>query len=97
MMSSDERYLMVFNGEIFNFKELREELHAEGYDHAQLLLCAAAHLALPAELAELLAKRPTRAGLGYVEPATRLRWRLVVVGAGPLRLLLLGAWRRRRA
>lgn len=74
-----------------------EELHAAGYDHAQLLLGAAAHLLLPAELADLLARRPTRAGLGYVEPAARLRWRLGVVGAAPLALLLLFVWRRRYA
>ncbi len=31
MLSSDERYVIVFNGEIFNYIELREELKAMGY------------------------------------------------------------------
>lgn len=31
MISSDHRYVLTFNGEIYNFKELRTELEAEGY------------------------------------------------------------------
>lgn len=31
MVSSDGRYVVTFNGEIYNFSELREELAAEGY------------------------------------------------------------------
>ena len=31
MSSWDERYVIVFNGEIYNYKELREELKAQGY------------------------------------------------------------------
>lgn len=31
MFSHDERYVMIFNGEIFNYIELREELTAKGY------------------------------------------------------------------
>ncbi|MBF0466472.1 MAG: asparagine synthase (glutamine-hydrolyzing) [Nitrospirae bacterium] len=31
MTSHDERYLIVFNGEVYNFKELRIELEARGY------------------------------------------------------------------
>lgn len=30
MVSADERYTIVFNGEIYNFRELRSELEAEG-------------------------------------------------------------------
>lgn len=32
MISSDERYVIVFNGEIYNFKSLRTELIAAGYN-----------------------------------------------------------------
>jgi asparagine synthase (glutamine-hydrolysing) len=31
MFSNDKRYVMVFNGEIYNYLELREELKKEGY------------------------------------------------------------------
>ncbi len=31
MFSPDERYVMIFNGEIFNYVELREELKAKGH------------------------------------------------------------------
>jgi len=31
MLSSDGRYILIFNGEIYNYKELREELRSLGY------------------------------------------------------------------
>lgn len=31
MFSEDKRYVLVFNGEIYNYKELRKQLRAEGY------------------------------------------------------------------
>jgi asparagine synthase (glutamine-hydrolysing) len=31
MMSSDERYILSYNGEIYNYKEIRKELEALGY------------------------------------------------------------------
>ena len=31
MLTPDQRVVMVFNGEIYNFRELRDELEADGY------------------------------------------------------------------
>lgn len=31
LISSDERYVMVFNGEVYNYKEIRQELEQKGY------------------------------------------------------------------
>ena len=31
MISSDQRYVLSYNGEVYNFRELRAELEAEGY------------------------------------------------------------------
>ena len=32
MLSADERYVMIFNGEIYNYAELRSELDSAGYE-----------------------------------------------------------------
>ena len=31
MISSDQRYILTYNGEVYNFKEIRDELRAKGY------------------------------------------------------------------
>ncbi len=72
------------------------ELSAPGRDHAQLLLNSVAALALSPELAELLARRSAPQGLDLVRPRERILWRILVVGAGPTAVLLLGLWRTRR-
>lgn len=36
MASFDERFVLVFNGEIFNFKDLRDELRIKGYEFKSL-------------------------------------------------------------
>ena len=33
MISSDHRFILAYNGEIYNFKELRIELEAKGREH----------------------------------------------------------------
>lgn len=45
MFSTDERYVLIFNGEIFNYVELREELQGQGVvfrtkTDTEVLLCA---------------------------------------------------------
>jgi len=36
MISSDHRYILTYNGEVYNFRELRSELEAQGYEfHSQ--------------------------------------------------------------
>jgi len=69
-------------------------LQLPGYDHARFLLQACAALALPEELAQLLARRPTTGGYRFLEPDQRLSARLFGLAAGPL-LVLIGAlaWR----
>lgn len=47
MLSADHRYVLSFNGEIYNFRELRAELEAAGYwfrsrTDTEVLLCALA-------------------------------------------------------
>ena len=32
MLSSDEKVILIFNGEVFNFKELRNDLESQGYE-----------------------------------------------------------------
>ena len=31
MLSSDERYVIIYNGEVYNYKEIRDELIIKGY------------------------------------------------------------------
>lgn len=48
MISMDHRYVLSYNGEIYNYRELRTELEAEGYwfrskTDSEVVLCALAH------------------------------------------------------
>jgi asparagine synthase (glutamine-hydrolysing) len=48
MISTDHRYVLSYNGEIYNFRELRTELEAEGFwfrskTDSEVVLCALAH------------------------------------------------------
>ncbi|PZU15492.1 MAG: asparagine synthetase B, partial [Citromicrobium sp.] len=45
MISADQRYVMTYNGEVYNFRELRIELEAKGYwfhsqTDSEVVLCA---------------------------------------------------------
>jgi hypothetical protein len=61
-----------------------------GTDNAQFLLNCAGSLALPADLAALLARRSAPPSLGYVGPLARILSRAYAIGAGPLAVLVLG-------
>ena len=48
MISTDNRYVLSYNGEVYNFRELRTELEAEGFwfrskTDSEVVLCALAH------------------------------------------------------
>ncbi len=73
------------------------ELSAPGRDNAQFLLNATGGLALPADLAAILARRSVAPALGLVEPLARVLWRVLVVGAGPALILAFLALRARRS
>jgi len=70
-----------------------DHLHASGFQHDQFLLNAAAFMAYGEEMAGLQARRPTRRGFSFRNPATKALWRLVVVWTGPLAFLLYGLLR----
>jgi len=38
MVSDSGRYILIFNGEIYNYVELRKELEAKGHHSSQLLI-----------------------------------------------------------
>ncbi len=64
------------------------------YRSDHLLVNAAAHLALPEDLAAVAGRRRVARGFDYVGPDTRRDWRTIVWTAGPLALLLFGTLRR---
>lgn len=82
--------LLVACSDIFRDARLADpELRADRF-----LLQSVASLALPPELAEIAAHRPYASGLPWIDPDERLRWRAIVLGSGPLLVLLAGvAWR----
>jgi hypothetical protein len=90
--SSSGRLLLVGCSEMFR----DGEISAPGRDNARFLLNAAAWLALPADLAAILARRSAPPGLGFVGPASRIVWRVLVLVAGPATILAFGFWSVRR-
>ncbi|MCB9914332.1 MAG: hypothetical protein H6828_04160 [Planctomycetes bacterium] len=65
--------------------------------HEAFALRCAAALALDADLAAVLRRERAPAPLAAASDAERLRWRLLVIGAVPLGLALLGLLRRATA
>lgn len=65
-------------------------LHLAGFDHAQLLLRSAAHLALGDELTSIVARGARERGFDPIEAPARATWRAIVLGAAPLALILVG-------
>jgi hypothetical protein len=84
------RLLLFGNAELFK----NEALTLADHDHEFLALRAAATLALAPEVAALLRRERGAPPLEAQSEAARLAWRLVVLGAFPLLLLLFGLWRR---
>lgn len=77
---------LVGSSEIFK----NHRLHLPGFDHAQLLLNAVALATYGEDLARVQGRHPASPGFAYLEPAAKARWRLVVVGLGPVAILGLG-------
>lgn len=91
----DASLLFIGSSEMFKHYRLMDaDFRA---DH--LLLNAAAHLALDDDLASIATHRRAPRGFDYVAPEQRLQWRAIVIGTGPLMMLVLAvgwtAWRRR--
>ncbi len=88
--------LLLSSSELFK----NERLLDPSFRADRLLVNAAAHLALPPELAALAGRRAVPRGFDFVEPERRLAWRLSALAGGPAvaLLALLGSWilRRRR-
>ena len=74
-----------------------DHLSAAGFDHQQFLLNAVAAAALDPQMAALQARRGKVRGFAFVEPSSKLWWRLGVTGAAPMALLLFGLLRWRRS
>ena len=74
-----------------------DHLSTPEFDHQQFLLNAVAAAALDPQLAALQSRRGRPRGFAFVEPSSKLWWRLTVTGAAPMSLLLFGLvrWRRR--
>jgi hypothetical protein len=86
---------LVGSSEMFK----NHRLHLPGFDHAQLLLNAAALATYGEDLARVQGRHPVSPGFAYLPPAAKARWRLVVVGLGPAAICGLGLalhWQRRR-
>jgi ABC transporter family protein len=92
----DGKLLFIGCSEMFK----NHRLMVPGFRADHLLLDAAAALSLGDELAAVAGRRAVPRGFDYVEPRARLLWRLLVIGAGPAALIVLGlglASRRRLA
>ena len=92
--AAEGELLLVGDSEMFKNELIRDpEFRA---DH--LLVNAVASLTLPADLAAVAHRRRVARGLDFLSGESKARWRLFVIAAGPLFVLLLGLlrslWRR---
>ena len=65
-------------------------LFTPGFRADRLLLNASSTLALGPDLAAIASRRPVPRGFDYVEPRSRLQWRIFVLASGPLCLMIFG-------
>lgn len=93
--SGDAEGSLLLLGSSEMFKNHR--LHTPGFQHAQLLLNAVALAAHGPEMARLQARHQPPRGFAFVASASKTRWRLFTVGAGPLAMMVYGLIQRRRA
>ncbi len=74
-------------------------LHLADFDHAELLLRSASHLALGDELTSIVAREARQRGFDPVAARGRTLWRTIVLAGAPVLLVLTGAlfvaWRAR--
>jgi hypothetical protein len=93
--SGDRSGELVWIGCSEMFKNGR--LHLAGFDHAELLLRSASHLALGDELTSIVARESREHGFDPVTARVRTMWRAIVLAGAPVLLVLLGivfvAWR----
>jgi hypothetical protein len=92
--SGDSEGSLLLLGSSEMFKNHR--LHTPGFQHAQLLLNAVALAAHSPEMARLQARHQPPRGFAFLDSASKTRWRLFTVGAGPLAMVACGLIRRRR-
>lgn len=89
----DARLILIGSSEMFK----NDHLQRSGYAHDQLLLNAVTTLTWGDDMAALLTRAPTPAGFAYRSPSAKTAWRLIVIGSGPLALVLLGVHHARRS
>ena len=83
------RLLLIGCSEMFK----NPHLHAEDFQHDQLLLNSVALMAYGEEMAALQARHPRPRGFAFPSVAAKIRWRFFVIGLAPLCILFYGLWR----
>ena len=78
--------LLIGSSEMFK----NSYLYAQGFQHEQFLLNAVAHLAHGPQYSQLQARRKIARGFPYLPTNQKTIWRILVVGLGPLVILLYG-------
>lgn len=79
------RLMLLGNSEMFKNHRIR----TDGYRADHLLLNAVSAMALDEDLAAIASHRRVSRGYDYVDASTRLRWRIIVLGVGPMLTIVL--------